>query len=920
MKINKPLKKAGLLAFPLSLLSIAMSSSVFAQVETEQENTQAASSDVETIEIRGRARSAAEEIVVERLEADFVVDLLSSDQIARVGDSNVAESLRRVPGLTLVDGKFVYIRGLGERYSSATLNGASVPSPDLTRNVIPLDIFPTAIVESLSVQKGFSADQGAAFGGGVINIRTTSIPSSFVGYVGGSIGGNSISDEYLDYPGGSDFGDEDGSRAIPSSISETLSTTFINGGDFNLNPTAFFQTAARSGSPITAEEAEALNRQLALDLNRNLDISMKDSSIQDYGLNAGIGDAFDLTPDIVLGVLATVDYGESIRTQQRTIRLLEEPEEEFEEEAKSTQNTSLTITAGAALSYGTEHTIESKNFFIRNTDDETFITDEYNDTSGFSSGSGFRNYEGIFEQRELEIYQLSGRHQLLDETLDMLGMDADTLLYGLELNWFYSDSTASTYIPNSFSTVAVFDRNVTTGEISNVNLALGGIASNGLQFQSLDLNDELQSYGFDLSLPIYAGDWIIELSGGGRTDKRARVGNQLNYAIDGNSTINSTITDSISARFSDDNILDDSFDMQLELVNTDFVPNLAATIVDAAYGEIDLDYNDTWHVIAGVRYEDYRQVAAVYNPLALNSPVLYELDTDFTEDELPEGIFQDDAFYPSLSVKYSMPDFWAETYNLRFSWSETTVRPDLREIVETSFRDPVTGFLIKGNAEVVPSEISHFDLRSEWYFDNGNNFTVSLFYKDIVNPIELLSETTQGNSLRAEVSNVESAEVGGVELEWLVSLDFLGDFGSQFFVQGNLTSLLANEVDVGDTQATVTNRVRPLTQASDFVANIIIGFDSDDGKHSAGLAFNTFSERLFVAGAGGDEDSFEQPFDSLDLTYTYFITDYFNVKLKARNILDGKNEITQEDNDGIDITRFEQEVGQSYSVSLSYQF
>ena len=105
-----------------------------------------------------------------------------------------------------------------------------------------------------------------------------------------------------------------------------------------------------------------------------------------------------------------------------------------------------------------------------------------------------------------------------------------------------------------------------------------------------------------------------------------------------------------------------------------------------------------------------------------------------------------------------------------------------------------------------------------------------------------------------------------------------------------------------------------------FVANIIVGFDSDDGKHSAGLAFNTFSERLYVSGEGGNADSFEQPFDSLDFTYTYYILEDLSVKLKAKNLLDANNEITQEDNDGADVTRFEQEVGQSYSVSVSYKF
>jgi len=130
--------------------------------------------------VTARQRTAAEEVLQERVEQDVVVDLVSAEQIGRVGDSTVSLALRRLPGVTLVSDQFVYIRGLGERYSSTTLNGAFVPSPDLTRNVIPLDLFPAEIVQSLSVQKGYSPDQPAAFGGGNVDIRTRTIPEEFL--------------------------------------------------------------------------------------------------------------------------------------------------------------------------------------------------------------------------------------------------------------------------------------------------------------------------------------------------------------------------------------------------------------------------------------------------------------------------------------------------------------------------------------------------------------------------------------------------------------------------------------------------------------------------------------------------------------------------------------------------------------------
>ena len=142
-------------AFSLSALSLAISA-------VAQEEPQTALKPIEEVVIVGRLQSGADSLVMERLEQEVAMDVLGSEFIGRVGDSNVAAALRRVPGITLIGDKFVYVRGLGERYSSSLLNGAVVPSPDLSRNVLPLDIFPTALIESIAVQKVHSSDMPAA--------------------------------------------------------------------------------------------------------------------------------------------------------------------------------------------------------------------------------------------------------------------------------------------------------------------------------------------------------------------------------------------------------------------------------------------------------------------------------------------------------------------------------------------------------------------------------------------------------------------------------------------------------------------------------------------------------------------------------------------------------------------------------------
>ena len=169
--------------FSISLLSALISASAVAQDDDSaptQPPVMAPPVMEELLVTGGRLMSGAESLAVERQEAAVATDLLGADQISRIGDSTVALALTRVPGVTLVDGKFVFVRGLGERYSNTTLNGAMVPSPDLSRNVLPLDIIPTSIVDSLAIQKVPSADKPAAFGGGSVDIRTTSIPDDIL--------------------------------------------------------------------------------------------------------------------------------------------------------------------------------------------------------------------------------------------------------------------------------------------------------------------------------------------------------------------------------------------------------------------------------------------------------------------------------------------------------------------------------------------------------------------------------------------------------------------------------------------------------------------------------------------------------------------------------------------------------------------
>ena len=927
--------RAALATFPLSALSLAISSVVYAQETVEAEaadqqnavetaepakNKPVIASPLEEMLILGRQQSAAQDLVLERMEFDSVVDLLGAEQISRLGDSNVASALKRVPGLTLVDDKFVYVRGLGERYSSSLLNGASVPSPDLTRNVLPLDIFPASVIDSLAVQKGYSANMPAAFGGGNIDIRTKGLPDKFVFTVELSGGLHSTSDEYFDYNGGSDdsLGTDDGTRAVSNQITTALRTyaTSLDSLQYDITPQAIRNTSIRAGNPITLDEAQAINSQLATEVYRDLDLTNEDSALQDGGISFSLGNRFDVGNDIELGVLASIDYDTSIRTDERTSRDLLDSTEEFAVETRSTQNVSITGTLNIGLNWNDEHELASKNLFLRNTDDEASSTDEYNSTAPFSGGNGIRIFETRYEERELEVFQFSGNHKLGEYTRDLLGI-GDNFLNDLEFNWFYSDSEATTTIPGESSIEASFARNLDSGEVTGVRIAS---SQRMLNTRYTDLKDEVESSGFDIKLPIEAGDWVIELSGGGKFDTKARTYEQLDLSVGTTANIDPILTSSISETLSDENLTNEDYNFTLSYLSGNSRSYLAATKTDAAFGQLDVEWNETWTVVLGARYEEYKQFSAPWQPYRQNgSQLQLNIDDAVDSESAPEGTFADNEVYPSLALTYATQDFWAEDFNLRFNVSETVVRPDLREVSASSYQDPLTDIIVNGNPDVIPSEITNFDLRGEWYFVSGDSLSVSLFFKDIKNPIEYFQGLGAESSISATIENADSGETKGIEIEWLKNLAFVGDWGSQFFVNGNVT-FADSEINTGGNIAFATNDVRPLTGASEYVANVQFGYDSDDGKHAATLVYNVFGERIFTAGINEAGDAYEQPFNSLDFTYSFFLNEQFTIKFRTKNLLDESLLITQENNTGRTVDIFEESVGQSYSLSLRYDF
>ncbi|MEX1670076.1 TonB-dependent receptor [Zhongshania guokunii] len=899
------IKKGVLPAFTVSALSLAIG----AVAQEAGSDGFALNKPIEEVVVVGRLKSSAENVVIERLEQEVAIDFLTSEAIGRVGDSTVAAALRRVPGVTLVDDKYVFVRGLGERYSSTLLNGAVVPSPDLSRSVIPLDIFPTSIVESLAVQKVHSADMPAAFGGGSVDIRTKGIPTDLVFNIEIGSGMNTESDgDFLSYEGGGDdaWGKDDGTRALSPALTQALRTY---GGSFDRND--ILAEMRKTNPNATISDAEAVNRQLATELYRKINV-YEVSGDPDFSAEANLGNRFYLgdAEETEFGFLAGIAYDSQWRNKKSVSRSVTESEE-VDVKNETTQNVSLTANLGFGLRLNEDHYIETTSLYLRNTDDKISITDKYDLDKPFSVGSNSdRVFKLRYEQRELEIHQIRGEHKFGEASRELFGSEALAIFEGLGFDWFYSDSESTTEIPNEVSVQS----NHQFGSPSVTTVVRD---SSSADYRFTDLEDQVESYGWEVNMPLTTRDWAFEVSGGAEYWQKVRTYQQTQFGLGSVSAPNEALTGPLAMVYGDRNILDQDLGYQVAVAGSNSESYLAANRVDAYYGKFDITWQETWRVVAGLRYEDYQQVGLTWDPLDFTGIPIVTSESGGQEaiaKELQDAVFTNDDTYTSLAATYMRPGFFAEDFQLRFGYSETTVRPDLREISKASYIDPITGALVFGNPDVTPAQFKNYDVRAEWFFSNGDNLTASLFYKDINDPIEQFQAAAGDTNTAVEIINAESATITGVELEFMKDL---GDVSSKlmpFFLQGNLT-LLDTELVAGSKADAPTNPTRDLVGASNYSANLILGYDAPNEQHSATLSYNVFGERLYFAGRNGEPDAYEQPFNSLDATYSYYPTEAIIVKLKLKNILDESLQIERDN-----VVTFSEDVGQSLSASVQYQF
>ncbi|MDV6316176.1 TonB-dependent receptor plug domain-containing protein [Idiomarina sp. HP20-50] len=886
-------------ALAVSLGLFCSSATVYAQQQSEQDAADRESPIEEVVTTGTRLQGTAAAVVQERKEQAFVADIIGAAQLSRTGDSDAAAALRRVTGLTLVDGKFIYVRGLGERYSSARINGANIPSPDLTRNVVPLDIIPSTIIESMAVQKVFSPSMPAAFGGGNIDIRTKSIPNEFLFSLEAGVGLNENARDGYTY--------NRNEAAVPADIQAAIGRYK---GDFSVRNIA-------NTDGISGEQARLKNLELGKQLPRNMSLQ-EESLSPNFDFKASIGNRFDESwLGGSFGFLAAVSYdNEWDVSKRRSAVLSENASENCSTELKTTEDVSNscyntvsdttqtveTERKNGFLTLGYEldtHSISYNKIYLQDSEDESefgILQSPNGSNLKTIAGTGLANREHEFkyEERTLDVDQLRGKHTFMDYW--MLGFD-----------WQYTESKAETNIPTEVS--YRFD-DVYDNQQNYIGTRVTG-DDNRAVFSYVDMVDHVKSYGGNFSLPFSLDSTDIELKAGYDFTDKARYYSTSRFVLNNQSGITQFVEDDFDEILGVTDYITDSFidanNFQIgfnEPTPPDADDYIAAQIIDAYYGEFDVFFDEVWRFSGGLRYEDFKQVS-----LATSSLIFSETDLNnfFNPERVAESAIAEDDTFLALSMTYLPSD----NYQFRLGYGETVVRPDLRETVPVVFFDPITDIRTIGRAGLQSSPLKNYDARFEYYADNGDNYSLAAFYKDIERPIESVLSVGDEEYTLSYV-NGESAEVYGVEFEWLHDLGYVSN---GFFTSGNLTLSDSEAVIDPALAGNLTNTTKRMTGHSKYVANVQLNYDSSNGEHSTSLVYNVFGERILAAGIGGRGDAYEQPFHSLDLVYNYYPDFNSKVSFKIKNMLDEDQEVLQSD-----VLVRSKEVGRVFSISYKYEF
>ncbi|HMJ64700.1 MAG TPA: TonB-dependent receptor, partial [Candidatus Binatia bacterium] len=832
--------------------------------------------------------SQTEKIIFERQQAGSLVDAVGSEQFSRLGAGDAGQIVSRVTGVSVVGGKYVVVRGLSDRYTRTLLNGVEVPSADPYKLSPQLDLFPSAMIDSVSVSKTFAPDQPGGTGGGMIDIVTKSFPEKPFAKVsfGTSYNPNSnLKNDFLADPG---------SRmqmlAFPSQ------PAMIGSDLFGLTEAPNRPGPSSSGETINRANTRRQQANEVAGLLQELGTANFAGAERGSPLNSSfVASAGDTTPLFGhnLGVFGGLNYRREFKALDEAIVNRYSPEGRptrlgMEQRGNIDTDYGANANLGYQLWEGSE---VGFNFMLAHSTDE----EARRETSSFVEGreDSLERWQLHYTDRQILNYQLNGHHVfpfLLDSKLNWVVALANTTQKEPDqrfMNYFLSPAGQPQF---------------------------GDAATPFPQFPSRyfrDINEDGFNYRVDWTLPLafISDDSKFKTgyfsSSNSRDFREQFFSYNFPQGFDPNNPNtylnNPAYLQYIATHVGNvGNVGRTNFSFLREIADTFSHPYTASLDVNAVYAMADVEALSWLRVIGGARLESTL------------------LDLDAHRDGTAR-IDQTDLL-PAASLVVSL----RTNTDLRLSYGETVSRPSYRELAPIQSYLPDLGVTALGNTDLEMVSIRSYDLRLEWFPGPGDVISAGIFYKELERPIELISRTAGDEQVTWENRTNGLSKLMGVEFEARKSMEFLWSGLRGLSLAANVT-LIKSSTRLSDTEVTNKRRVdpsadtsRPLYDQSPYIINADLTYDHPTWGTSLTVGANLTGERIVLAKTIGP-DIYEHPPISLDAAISQRFWKHWTLRFGVRNILDYEYRYTYgRDYSGNIFQSYKR--GRTYGLTVSAEF
>ena len=763
-----------------------------------------------------------------------IVSNVSAQEISRTQDTNAGEVIRRVPGVSLIDDKFVMVRGLSQRYNNVWMNGGAVPSSEADSRAFSFDIIPSSQIDNLTIVKSPTAEYPADYSGGFIIVNTKEIPAenSFNIAVGGNWNTSSAFKDFSYSKGsGTDFlGFDNGMRNLNGGINAQLNPQF----DANGKPVGDYATSL-------------------LENGFNNDWLVKSKKpLGDLKLAASLNHRWMLGGR-TLGMLAALNYTNEYRTYEKMENNLYGIYDATNDKPNYLRHSvddqyNNNVRLGAMLNFtflskDGNHKYQLKNIFNQ------LATSRYTWREGVSAQSNLeRSAEYYYRSRTVYNGQLTGKHTFTSDALD----------------WSIGYAYANRHLPDRRR--FLIDDALESGVYA---LSTG----NDISREWTQLDEHILSLNINDKHHFKFGNFEPDLQVGAYGEYRSREYQTRNFIYNWNVSVNNMPSD---FRHSDiPTLLSNETNMgydKLYLLEEKQMRNnyRGHNTLGAGYLAMSLPFGKLG-IHAGVRFEH-------------NDMELITNSRDYEKSESSRHYKTDDVF-PSLNTTYKISD----QHQVRLSYGRSINRPEFREVSPAVYYDFDLASNVQGNTELKNCYVDNLDLRYEWYPSRGELISLAVFYKHFDSPIEWTYTVAGGTDLIYSYKNAKSANNYGVELDIRKNLDFIGlkDFSWSF--NG---ALIKSKVQF---EKGAKEEDRPMQGQSPYLINTGIFYKNEPLKMDIALLYNRIGKRIIGVGRSegstGDDSnsrvphSYEMPRNTIDLSLAKKFGKHLELKLNVRDLL-----------------------------------